>query len=254
MGSAAGARGHTEEHGTFEDSSTSAQQQVSGSTQAQACVLRSVPFLMAKQGLGCLVCAAHITPPRSPNPDVSMLEPQSSVAGTLCPTKQAAKCGQAPRFLPCCWRRSRVLAPDHRGLQGFGHCRSLLPQMRRGQCHLLEKYTFIYHLCFAQETRRPAEAMPPMVASTPRPAACREWQDQVSMGDPDVSKGQEGGWRCCFNLGPLCSPPLCCSGRVSRASPPAPPPQHGHGFSPGPGPPSGHRCFWHIPCKAVRMS
>ena len=71
--------------------------------------------------------------------------------GTLCPAKQEAKWGQAPRFLPCCWRRSRVLAPDHRDLWGFGHCRSLLPQMRRGQYHLLEKYTFIYHLCFAQE-------------------------------------------------------------------------------------------------------
>lgn len=107
--------------------------------------------MMAKQGLGCLVCAAHITPPWSPSPNVSMLETQTSMAGTLCPTKQTAKWGQAPRFLPCYWRRSRVLTHDHRGLQGFGHCRSLLPQMRRRQCYLLEKYTFIYHLCFAQE-------------------------------------------------------------------------------------------------------
>ena len=65
--------------------------------------------------------------------------------------------------------------------------------------------------------RGPAEAMPLMVASTPPPAPCRRWQDQVSMGDPAVSKGREGGWRCCFHLRPHCPPPLCCSGPVSRA-------------------------------------
>jgi len=95
-----------EEQGALRDGSASAQQQASGSTEAQDDVLRSVPFMMVKQSLGCLVCAANIMPPWSSDPDVSMLDPQSSMAGTLCPTKQTAKWGQAPRFLPQCWRTS----------------------------------------------------------------------------------------------------------------------------------------------------
>lgn len=101
-------------------------------------------------GLGCLVCAAHTTPPPSPDPDVSMLELQSLMERTLGTAKQAAKWDETPRFLPQCWRRNEVLTPDHRGLAVLWPWQKPVAPNEERTVPFTRKI-YIYHLCFAQE-------------------------------------------------------------------------------------------------------
>lgn len=148
-----------------------------------------------------------------------------------------------------------MLDSNHSDLQASGHCRSLLPQIKRGQCHLVEKYAFIVNvntICALLRREYPmargsAKATPLMATSM-----CRGWHEQLTMGDLDLSKGWEDTWRLCFHLGHQWCAQVLPAEHMTSA--PAAPPWHIHGFSPELGSFSWHCCFRHNPCKAARMS
>lgn len=97
------------------------------STPAQAWIFKLAPLPDSQRGLGklSLSCPPHQS------------WSNTSVAPELCDKEQSGV--KLPHF-------------SHAAGEGAGSqtlTQGLQGQMRRGQCHFLEKYIFIYHLCFA---------------------------------------------------------------------------------------------------------